>query len=207
MAAYLLYAGRVPPLSMQCLIYMALVSMDGDDQPWFGMGHEALAELALGRPKPITESDLRAVRRAIEPLLAEAIEADRRPANRGDGPSTVRYRLNLDVGRKPSSVEGGDVGRFPVATQDGLWSDVGRKPVRRRTETVLQRNKRKKRSEKEEEVVAPSTQVQTAREDTEPAEKIDLAEGEPSGDRAATCSCGVYLDPDGSCFAHPLDKR
>jgi hypothetical protein len=96
MAAYTKFASLVPLPSLVCLVYMALISMDSDDHPWFGKGHEALAEHALGRPLPITESDLRAVRRAVAPLVAaKAIVVDRRGAVRIDGANTIRYRLQL----------------------------------------------------------------------------------------------------------------
>jgi hypothetical protein len=96
--AYALYAGKVPPLSMQILTYMATVSKDADESPWFSQGHEALAVFALGRSGPITESDLRAVQRALRPLFdAKAITQDRAPAPRRNAPSTARYRLELDL--------------------------------------------------------------------------------------------------------------
>ncbi len=121
LAAYAKYSGKVPPLSMVLLAYMAVVSMDSDSHPWFGRGHKALAEHALGRAAPIEEADVRAVERAIAPLLkVGAIFVDRRAAPRGDGVNTVRYRLNLrsDVPRKPwderptETVR--DVPRFPA---------------------------------------------------------------------------------------------
>ncbi len=95
LAAFLKYAGKVPPQSLNVLLYMALVSKDADDRPWYGAGHEALAQHALGRPAPSTSADLRAVERAVSPLLEDALIVDRRAAVRIDGPNTVRYRLNL----------------------------------------------------------------------------------------------------------------
>lgn len=99
LSAFTLYAGKVPPLSMQLLTYMALVSRDGETRPWFGQGHAALANAALGRGLPVSEADLRAVRRGIGPLLAiGAIRADRKAApNRDSEWTTVRYRLNLSL--------------------------------------------------------------------------------------------------------------
>lgn len=95
LAAFVKYAGKVPPQSMVVLLYMAVVSKDSDKHPWYGQGHEALAQHALGRPGPTTGADLRAVERAVEPLLGDALIVDRRAAIRIDGPNTVRYRLNL----------------------------------------------------------------------------------------------------------------
>jgi hypothetical protein len=96
--AFQIYAGKVPPTSMQVLLYMALVSKDADANPWFSKGREALAEHALGRTVPFDRADARAVERAVEPLLAVgAIETDRRASVRRDGSSTARYRLNLSI--------------------------------------------------------------------------------------------------------------
>lgn len=94
-AAFRRWAGRVPGTSMQVLTYMALVSKDKDDWPWFGQGQEALAEFALGRENP-DRTDVRAVSRAMQPLLdAGAVTVDRAAAARTGGNSTARYRLNL----------------------------------------------------------------------------------------------------------------
>lgn len=142
LAALALYAGRVPPTSIIILMYMALRSLDDDPEPWFGQGHAALAEHALGRPRPITESDLRAVRRAVSPLLdAKAITVTRRPATRSDRQDTVRYRLHLDLtpdGFRPTSetshrsetvlCESGEVGRFPTGRRPVSGRHAGRKP-------------------------------------------------------------------------------
>lgn len=96
--AYALFAGKVPPLSMQLLGYMATVSKDADESPWFSQGNEALAVFAFGRRQPITESDLKSVQRALRPLFeAKAITQDRAPAPRRDAPSTARYRLELGL--------------------------------------------------------------------------------------------------------------
>ena len=92
------YAGLVPATSMVLLLRMALVSKDDDPHPWYGEGHEALARQALGRGRhaALERKDVKAVERAIEPLAAiGAITADRKASVRRDGPSTVRYRLNL----------------------------------------------------------------------------------------------------------------
>ena len=101
-AAYARWAGKVPPKSMQLLTFMANVSHDNDPRPWFGQGHEALAEHALGRPAPIDKSGLKAVQSGITPLLkAGAVSVDRRASVRRDGPSTARYRLHLGLADAP----------------------------------------------------------------------------------------------------------
>lgn len=137
-AAYALYAGRVPATSMQVLAYMAVVSKDGDPRPWFGQGHAALAEHALGRKRPITDSDERAVRRAITPLLqAGAITTDRPAArDRRDGPNTARYRLHLDVGRIPSCGSSPDLDGVDDPRRTDSGAHVGRNSDPRRTESV-----------------------------------------------------------------------
>ncbi|WP_157630363.1 hypothetical protein [Kribbella catacumbae] len=83
---------------MQILGYMATVSKDADKEPWYGQGHEAIAQFALGRREPITDSDLKAVQRALKPLFeAKAIALERRGAFRRNAPSTARYGLNLEL--------------------------------------------------------------------------------------------------------------
>jgi hypothetical protein len=97
-AAFARWAGKVPPLSMQVLVYMALVSKDGDREPWYGQGQEALAEAALGRRPPIQRADVKAVERAVEALAAAgAITTVRKASVRRDGRSTAKYRLNIHI--------------------------------------------------------------------------------------------------------------
>ena len=72
LAAYAKWAGKVPPTSMQLLVYMAAVSKDSDRRPWFGQGHQALAQHALGRPAPTRGADIAAVERALAPLAKAA---------------------------------------------------------------------------------------------------------------------------------------
>jgi hypothetical protein len=95
LAAYVRWAGKVPPMSMQVLLYMALVSKDSDVWPWFGLGQAALAEHAMGRVEP-TATDVRAVSRAMSPLLdAGAVTVTRAASHRSGGNSTAKYHLNL----------------------------------------------------------------------------------------------------------------
>lgn len=94
-AAFIRWAGKVPATSMQILVFMANVAKDKDEWPWYGQGQEAIAHMALGRPNP-GPADVRAVSRAMAPLLAAgAVTVERAAANRGDGNTTARYRLNL----------------------------------------------------------------------------------------------------------------
>ena len=145
-AAYALYAGKVPATSMQVLAYMAAVSKDADDEPWYGQGHMALAEHALGRdiePCGCVDSckhnrpHEEAVRRAVKPLREiGAITVSRAPARRRtDGPSTVRYQLHLVV---PATVQ------RPTETV----SNAPRNPWQRPTKSMGPRRKRSTRSER-----------------------------------------------------------
>ena len=216
MLAYQLYAGRVPATSMQLLAYMALVSKDSDTRPWCSVGHEALAAFAMGRPAPITDADVRAVRRAITPLLAAgAIETERRAAPRRDGHTTARYRLHLVAGAaesideplvdnppadRPESTErrtenGGDVGRKVVErrTKNGQTQD-GNRPTEEPRGT--------RRSDMEENHLGqvgnspPSTGALATHRN------IDASRDPPS-----ECeSCGAWLDPDGSCRNRQCDS-
>jgi hypothetical protein len=93
--AYRRFGGKVPATSLAVLVYMALVSKDRDAWPFYRSGQHAIAQHALGRTNP-TEPDLRAVQRALKPLLdAGAITVERAGAARSDGNTTARYRLNL----------------------------------------------------------------------------------------------------------------
>lgn len=124
-AAYQAWAGKLPPLSMQVLIYMALVSKDSDAWPWYAQGHAALAEHALGR-RVVDKAALKAVERAMTPLLAMgAVVTERKASTRRDGASTARYRLTLDAVDAP---------RIPGADDD-LWDGVDE--TARPPETVL----------------------------------------------------------------------
>ncbi|MFD0851096.1 hypothetical protein ACFQ07_02610, partial [Actinomadura adrarensis] len=135
-AAYAAYAGKVPSTAMVVLVYMALVSKDSDAEPWFGQGHEALAEHALGRVPPFELKDIRAVERAIKSLVdVGAIVVDRRSAPRSGAPRTVRYRLMLPRAVTQRNVvgdAGGDAERAPGAEEDATRNPLGDHP----TETV-----------------------------------------------------------------------
>src|ERR1700748_2097128 len=97
MAAFRLYAGKVTPLAMNVLTYMALVAMDRDREPKYWEGHKALAVHCLGREEEsIDDSDLRAVRRAITSLFkAGAITVAQHSSGRGEHDGRVTYRLHL----------------------------------------------------------------------------------------------------------------
>jgi hypothetical protein len=86
-----------------CLLaYMALIARDQDAEPWFGQGHAALAELALGMDVPTEakqrDAVLRKVRRHITPLFAAGAICTRKRARYGRYvKSQVQYRLHLDA--------------------------------------------------------------------------------------------------------------
>lgn len=93
--AFRRFGGKIPASSLMLLVYMALVSKDAHDWPYCRLGQHALAEFAMGRSSP-DDTDLRAVQRALKPLLdAGAVTVDRAGAQRSDGNVTARYRLNL----------------------------------------------------------------------------------------------------------------
>mgnify|MGYP001337976743 CR=1 FL=1 len=214
LAAYTAWAGKVPATSMQLLAYMAAVSLDSDPEPWFGMGHEALAIHALGHREP-TDAALRAVRRAIAPLRrAGAISVARRSAPRRGGASTVRYRLHLDGSATATeSIDERAVDNSPVEAVDN--HDVGRKAsYEHRTETVLRHPQRRTESVQdvgrkpsyrgvrrstttEEREGGPPTPSPTATHPPHdpyatPTQKID-------SDKDVCTECGVLLDPDQVC--------
>lgn len=117
--------------AMRLLVYMANVARDDDSTPWFGMGHAALAEHALGREPgddgEVSTSDLRAVRRAITTLLNVGAITVTRPANgRRAEHKTVRYRLHLLA---PATTDNSN--HDDRRTLSG--STVGRSVVHRRT--------------------------------------------------------------------------
>jgi hypothetical protein len=190
--AYRRWAGKVPATSLQLLVYMALVSKDAQDWPWYAQGQHALAEHGLGRSDP-DEADLRAVQRALSPLLkAEAVTVDRAGASRSNGNTTARYRLNLheradrerlqwlgtpDGKRRASdrrgdrqhpTKNGGDTRRF-VTTHPTVCDDT---PDGNRRPKETRGNKRSEKTK--EEVVDPQTASHPSRAHT------DDAEAEPS---------------------------
>jgi hypothetical protein len=94
LAAYTLYAGKIPPTSLNVLTYMALVSLDRDAEPSYWEGHEILAIRVLGYPGPVGRAGKGAVERAITPLhRAGAITTTRRASGHSGRVITARYRL------------------------------------------------------------------------------------------------------------------
>ena len=115
MRVYLGWAASLNDRPFRLLSYMALVSVDGDSEPWFGQGHDVLASTALGLKCP-SDNDkeraaaLRIVRRHISPLFAAgAIETRRRATSGNLGVTHVVYRLYLDGPGKDSPFPTGRV--------------------------------------------------------------------------------------------------
>lgn len=101
--AYAVYGAVLDHAPMRVLVYMALVARDGDGQPWFRLGHEAIAELALGRAIPADDPKerdaiLRSVRKTITKLAdAGAIRTSKRAVFGSRGTQFCEYRLYLDA--------------------------------------------------------------------------------------------------------------
>lgn len=139
-AAFRLYAGKIPPLSMNVLTFMALVAMDKDSEPEYWEGHGALAVHCLGRDEAsIDDSDLRAVRRAITPLFEKgAITVTRHSSGRGEKGVTARYRLWLVTPapdeKRPVGNQGA-VNPSPDGNRPMAGAGVGRKVADHRTES------------------------------------------------------------------------
>lgn len=160
--------------AVRVLTYMAIVARDNDAEPWFGLGHEALAEMALGI-KP-DDAGLRAVRRAITELhKAGAITTAKRPSNQG---RHVQYRLWLSGpspdGKRPITpvdncpAEPVDNHSSPDAQRPITAPVVGRILVSRRTNSdrVVGRSASypiERRNEEEEERKNSEANLRTAR--------------------------------------------
>ena len=138
LAAYRVYAGNVSSTAMKVLAYMALVSLDHASEPSYWEGHEMLAIRCFGASEPVTDSDLRAVRRAITPLLeAGAITTIRHASGHRGRIITARYRLWIT---EPA----------PDAKRPKRRSRIGRKTVSHRTENGLAPDGNRPTKEKEE---------------------------------------------------------
>lgn len=104
MRAYATYGSIVGDRALRALVYMALVSADGDAEPWFGLGAEALSELAFGRKVPSQDEDrkgreaaLRMVGRVVEDLKeVGAIRLSEHARYGVHRATATRYRLYLD---------------------------------------------------------------------------------------------------------------
>lgn len=120
LAAFRLYAGKVPPTPLNVLVYMALVSVDRDAEPSWWEGHEMIAIRALGYPAPppgkrMGRAGIGAVERAIAHLhQAGAITTTRNASGHPKGTKTVRYRLWLTG---PASHETSGTRRAPRPTK------------------------------------------------------------------------------------------
>lgn len=104
-------------MSMVALAYMALISIDADDVPWWSQGAEALAVMALGRDELVETGDAKedararkamehACERVLKPLFeAGAVTTTRHSSGHPDRPRPAKYRLWL---KAPASDEARD---------------------------------------------------------------------------------------------------
>lgn len=121
MRVYQAWGPRLADRPLRALTYMALVARDGDAQPWFGLGHDALSELALGcalngDPRH-NDAALRSVRRVITELRrAGAVTLLKAPTQGRH----AHYRLWLD-GPSPDA-------QRPVNNPAGEPVDTGESP-------------------------------------------------------------------------------
>lgn len=99
--AYRSWGGRIDPLPLHALIYMALRSPDADSQALYWAGSDAIAVNVLGREEPLTDADRLAVKRLLAKLRnAGAIKLDRHSAPGRQ----ARYALSLDAYRGRSAI-------------------------------------------------------------------------------------------------------
>lgn len=86
--------GHLPHQPFRVLAFMALTALDDASPPSYWGGHRTLATAALGRglSTPLTESDYRAVRRAVAELERVGVVTVAKPSSPGRNAS---YLLNL----------------------------------------------------------------------------------------------------------------
>ena len=127
LAAYRLYAGKIPPASLNVLVYMALVALDKDAEPSWWEGHKMLAIRALGYPEPVGRAGRAAVERAVTPLFrAGAITTTRHAAGHAGRVTTVRYRLWITE-PAPNGNRGKRRGQLPTETVSAPHGNRGTK--------------------------------------------------------------------------------
>lgn len=215
-AVYRLY-GHLPATTVQLLNYMALVSLDHDPNPWFSMGHMALAKHALRREITCEcgrsscracKPHLQAVYRGLKPALAAgALTVDRGPArSRTDAPCTTRYLLHL---REPAALRNenpdpapGTVPRSTDSVPHGL-----RNPFQRSTDSVptvygFRRPEEEEEEEErvEKEGVTSQGDLTTRAYPDEQANEIDygeVGEGSPDAVRRDAAPAASHDEGDG----------
>lgn len=89
----------VPDPAFRLLVFMALTAKDEDDPPQFWGGRETLA-LGIGRNPPFTESDFRAVDRAMGKLRAAGAIVQSRHSSKM---LTARHDLCLSITATPDA--------------------------------------------------------------------------------------------------------
>jgi hypothetical protein len=212
-AAYATYGAVLSDHAMRGLAYMALVARDHDAEPWFGLGWEALAELAFGRKVPSAEDDpqgrkaaLRVAERAVAELAAAgAIRTIKRATFGKRGTFPARYRLYLTEpwqGSPPHAKRGMTT---PRKTSGGLQftpHETFIHPTRNVTPPHAKRGT-KEEEEKEERKdtgVLPSTrEVEVSTNGTVPVDNpaIIISDYRPEPRRpcpVCDCDCGVMAN-------------
>lgn len=192
--------------AFRLLTYMAHVSRDDDPEPWFGMGHAALAYHALGRDLDergeASQADLRAVRRGITTLLDIGAITVIRPANgRRSEHKTVCYRLHLHAPAKADDDRTDDEPQASNPPDDRRTLSgptVGRSVVHRRTLSGSPQDAQRPPKEKEEndergeeEVVTSQGDLTTRAYPDEQANEIDHGEVGEAGDAVACAGPAV----------------
>lgn len=138
LAAYRLYAGKVPPTSLAVIVYMSLVSLDRHPEPSWWEGHDMVAIRCFGYTEPVSEAGRRAVRRAITPLAAVGAITTIRHGSATHGRTiTVRYRLWLDQpaqdGNRPKQKACTGRKASALRTKNGRAQD-GNRPTKEKEE-------------------------------------------------------------------------
>lgn len=201
--------------AFRLLAYMAHVSRDDDPEPWFGMGHAALAYHALGRDLDehgeASQADLRAVRRGITTLLDIGAITVIRPANgRRSEHKTVCYRLHLHAPAKADERRTDDEPQASDPPDDRRTLSgptVGRSVVHRRTLSGSPQDAHRPPKEKEEneergeeDVVTSQGDLTTRAYPDEQADEIDHGEaGEdgPDAVRRDAAPAAIHDEDDG----------
>jgi hypothetical protein len=196
LAAYHLYSGKIPPTSLNSLVYMALVSLDRDAEPSWWEGHEMLATRVLGRTPPSVsrhltraqrqerEAVLRAVERAITPLFdAGAITTTRQASGHAGRVTNVRYRLWL-TGPAPDDIRRERHRQLPTET-------VGSK-AQLPTESVGAPDGNRRTKEEEEDLKQERDNTSTALDLTD----VEGADAGPDQDQVGT----------DAAYPRPMDK-
>lgn len=132
--AYTFWSRHLTHAPFRVFVYMCLTTLDGEDQPCYYGGQEALCE-ALGRSRDMSHKDVEAVSSAVRELVRKgAVETVVRAA-RGrrseyllnlDGPELVRLSLTTDQAEPDLSQDEPDLSQAePVAKENRTTKNTG----------------------------------------------------------------------------------